>query len=154
ERAQPGPARLLAQLARALGLAGPRGAAPAALRGLRLDDGRPAGLELVVLLDRLREPGGAAPLREQAGLEVRAKDEQLAVGCLARAAARLREAIPRAGEADEVGAAAVAVGGEHRAHAAGAVRVRADDDVVLADPAQHREPGVHRQAVDCQPERL
>ena len=39
---------------------------------------------------------------------------------------------------DEARAPAAAVGGEHRAHAAGAVGVRADDDLARADPVEHR----------------
>ena len=50
---------------------------------------------------------------------------------------------------DEARAAAVAVGGEHRADAAAAVGVGADDDRVGADPLEHRLAGPGRQAVDC-----
>jgi hypothetical protein len=60
-----------------------------------------------------------------------------------------REAVPRAGEREEARAAAVAVRREHRADAAGAVGVGADDDRVAADALEHRPPRVLGEAVDC-----
>ena len=56
----------------------------------------------------------------------------LALGRPAGAAARAGEAVPGAREAAEVGAAAAAVRGEHRADAAPAIGVGADDDPVVA----------------------
>ncbi len=59
---------------------------------------------------------------------------------------REREPVPRLGERDEVGPAAGAMGGEHRADPAVA-RVGADDDLVGADALEHRDPGAPRQAL-------
>lgn len=53
--------------------------------------------------------------------------------------------VPSAREAGEVGAAAVAMRGEHRTDSARAgIDVGADDDAVGADAAQHRLLGVER----------
>src|SRR4029453_18471346 len=46
-------------------------------------------------------------------------------------------------------AAAVAVGGEHRADAAAAVGVGAGDDPLAADALEHRLAGPGREAVGC-----
>ena len=62
------------------------------------------------------------------------QDAQLAARGPARALGA-GEAVPGVGEGDEARAPAVAVGGEHRADAAVAVGVGADDDVVLRMPS-------------------
>ena len=67
----------------------------------------------------------------------------------AAAGRALGVAVPGAREAGEVGAAAVAVGGEHRADAAVAVRVGADDDAAVRRiPSSIARRVVERQAVD------
>ena len=59
------------------------------------------------------------------------------------------EGVPGAGEAGEIGATAVAVGGEHRADAAAArVGVGADDDAIPRDALEHRNPGAAGKGVD------
>ena len=73
----------------------------------------------------------------EARLEHRPQRVELAPGGPSGARRRLRVAVPGAREADEAGAAAVAVRGEHRADAARAVGIGADDDVVSLEPLEH-----------------
>jgi len=102
-----------------------------------------------MLGDRRAEVG--LDLGGQRRLEQVLERPQLALrGAADRAGAR--EGVPRAGERDEAGPAAVAVGGQHRADAAAVVRVGADDDRMGADAVEHRLPRARRQAVDGRPE--
>ena len=107
-----------------------------------------------MLGDCARQGVAARLLGEQAGLQVRAQDEQLTLarppGPLGGAAA-LREAVPRVGKADEVRAPAGAVGGEHRADAL-AIAVGADDDVVGGQALEHGHARGARQTLDGQTE--
>ena len=59
-----------------------------------------------------------------------------------------RVAVPRACEAGQARTPAVSVSREHRTDPAAPVGVRADDDVVGLDPAEHRLPAAERHAVD------
>src|SRR5688572_20198028 len=117
----------LAQLRGPVSLAG---VGDAALRG--------PPLQLAVVGDRLAEGRAVGRVRGEARLEHRLERGELAVAGRPRARGSLRVAVPRLGEAGEAGAAAVAVRGEHRAHPALAVRVRADDDAVVLDRVEHR----------------
>ena len=92
-------------------------------------------------------PEAVERLAGEAGLEHGLEDADLALGGAARVA-RAREAVPRLGERDEVGAPAVAVGRQHRADAPFAVRVGADDDRALLDALEHGSLRVAGQAVD------
>jgi len=83
-----------------------------------------------------------------ARLEHRGQGVELTVACRARTSAGARVAVPGVSEAGEAGAAAVAVRGEHRAHAALPIRVRADDDPVRLDTREHRLARVERKAID------
>ncbi len=68
---------------------------------------------------------------------------------------RAREAVPRPGEGEEVGAPAAAVGRQHRAHAAVLVHVGADDDpLVVPHALEHRLARCDRHAVDRHPQAL
>ena len=80
-------------------------------------------------------------LADQGHLEVVLEGADLAAGGAAGLAlVGAGEGVPGAGEGAEVGAAAVAVRGEHRADAAALVDVGADDDAVGADAAEHGLP--------------
>jgi hypothetical protein len=109
--------------------------------------------QLLVLRDRRGQLAALLALGEDRRLQVCLEHPQLAHS-RAPGAAGTGEAVPRTGERDEAGATAVAVRGEHRADAALAVGVRADDDVVRADALQHRLARAERQTVDRQPEVL
>jgi hypothetical protein len=98
-----------------------------------------------VLGDRAREvlaARGAERLHELA-----LEHADLAAGGAADAA-RAGEAVPRAREREQRRAAAVTMGGEHRADAAVVVGVGADDDRVGPDAVEHRLARGHRQGVD------
>jgi hypothetical protein len=92
-----------------------------------------------------------ALLGHQARLELAGEDPQLARSGRARLLGA-GEGVPGAGEGDEARAATVAVRREHRADAALAVAVGADDDLVAADALEHRHPRALRQAVDREAE--
>ena len=80
---------------------------------------------------------------EQARLQVRDQHAKLAPARAARTAPGTGEAVPGVREREEIGAPAAAVRREHRADAAFAVDVRADDDrLPLRDARQHRFAGV------------
>jgi hypothetical protein len=83
-----------------------------------------------------------------ARLQHRGERMQLTIGGRPRTPAGAGVAIPGVSEAREAGAAAVAVSGEHRAHAALPVRVRAHDDSVRLDAREHRLARFERKAVD------
>src|ERR1700691_1882791 len=86
---------------------------------------------------------------QQARLQVRDEHPELARTRAPRTATGAGEAIPGAREGQEVGAPAAAVRGEHRADAAFAVDIRADDDwLPVAYAVEHRLARTHRQAVD------
>src|SRR5947209_8308667 len=116
EGPQPRPARPRAQLLGPLGLARPRG-------------GGGAIPQRTVLVDGNAEIGVLGVLAQR-GLEVRGQDPQLALAGAARASVGAGEAVPSAGEGQEVGAPPAAVRREHRAHAAATVGVGTDDDLV------------------------
>src|SRR5207302_9319624 len=86
--------------------------------------------------------GGDAPL------ELGGEDPHLALAGAARATAGAGVSVPSPREAEEIGAAALAMRGEHRADAALAVGVGADDDVVGAHAIEHRDAGRDGQAID------
>ena len=91
---------------------------------------------------------------KQADLDVAAKSVELARGGEPRSVGA-GESVPGPREAGETGAAAVAVGSEHRADPAEPlVGVAADDDLVVVDAAEHREPGSAREHVHCGAEAL
>jgi hypothetical protein len=113
--------------------------------GRKLLGGRQAGRHLCALgADALRGLGDRAGFGEAERLVGEARAEQRDQGVDLPAASqaralRARVAVPCASEAREVGAAPVAVRGEHRADASGArVHVGADDDPVLGDALEHR----------------
>jgi hypothetical protein len=93
------------------------------------------------------EPGGSeladrGVVLEQARLQVRSEDQQLALGRPARpglARAAEGQPVPGLRERDQTCAPAGAMRGEHRADAV-AGGVRPDDDLVGGDPLQHRDP--------------
>ena len=102
--------------------------------------------------DALCSAIAAARSRRPRGSASRPPAGPRAPAARARVAGRTRgarEGVPRAGEREEARAAAVAVRGEHRADAAVAVGVGADDDRVLADAVEHGPPRALRQPVDC-----
>src|SRR5262245_4037859 len=91
-------------------------------------------------------------LAQDAGLDLRRERAELPLGRAAGAATGAGEAVPRAGEAAEVGTAAAPVRREHRADAAAAVAIGAYDDAVVAPEAlEHRDPRLVGQAVDDVP---
>jgi hypothetical protein len=92
-------------------------------------------------------------LGQQARLQVGGEDAQLALG-RPPGPLGLREAVPRVGERDQARASSAAMGGQHRADAAVARGVGADDDVVGADAFEHRHARLDRQAVDGLPQVL
>jgi hypothetical protein len=109
--------------------------------------------QLTVLADSAVEVNVAGA--QQACFELPDQDAALAAGGSASVASSVREAIPGAGEGEEVGAPAAAVGGEHRADAAVFVGVGADDDPLgVANALKHGGAGGERQAVDRQAQRL
>ena len=93
----------------------------------------------------------ALVLGPDARLELRRERAHLALARAARALAGAGEAVPGAREAAEVGAPAAAVRGEHRAHAAGAVGVGADDDPVVAAACPRASPPACRTAGSRRP---
>ena len=91
-------------------------------------------------------------LVDEARLEQRDEGPELALGRRARVIG-VGVAVPAAREAREVDAAAVAVGGEHRADAAAdRVGVGADDDRVVGDAAEHRLAACARHRLDRRPQ--
>jgi hypothetical protein len=129
-------------VARAVAAAQPAEAEAPRLVGLALAD------ERLVLDDGPAEVRVTA-LGEDRGGQVGLERSELAPGRRPRPLGA-SEAIPGAGEGDEARAPAAAMRGEHRAHAASAIGVRPDDDLVRADPGQHRLARAQRQAVDGQ----
>lgn len=112
------------------------GTAPGAPCGAFPPDARDKGSEGFGLL-----------VAKQADLDVAAKSAELARGGEPRSVGAC-ESVPGAREAGEAGAAAVAVGSEHRADPARLlVGVAAGDDLVVVDAAEHREPRSARQDV-------
>lgn len=79
---------------------------------------------------------------------------ELAPARRSRTPPRLREAIPRAREGEQVGAPAPPVGGEHRTHASGPIAVGADDDVAGAHAVEHGAARVLGQALHGRPKVL
>src|SRR5204862_2307373 len=96
--------------------------------------------------------GAQLLLAPDARFDLSRERAELAVARPPRSPPGTGEAVPGTGEAAEVGPSAAAMGGEHRADAAAAVAVGADDDAVVARQSlEHREPRVERQAVDDVP---
>src|SRR3954469_7410524 len=87
-------------------------------------------------LPGLGDDGAEVGLLVERGLEQLGEDAQLAWRD-APDRLGLRERVPRAREAEEARAAALAVRGEHRADAAAAVRIGAGDDRVGRDAFEH-----------------
>jgi hypothetical protein len=125
-----------------------RAAQPAEAGLVRLAGPAIASERLVLGDDALQRDVGLAA---EARLEERVEDAELALG---RRAGPLHagEAVPRLRERDEVRAAAVAVGGQHRADPALPVGVGADDDLVRADACEHGRAGALGEHVDGEAE--
>ena len=127
------------------------GSMGSALEGLALGERGALGADLGGGL------GDRAGLGEVVGREARleqgAERAQLAAGRQAGALG-VRVAVPGAREAGEAGAPAVSVRGEHRADAAVAIHIGADDDRVGVDALQHRLLGPGRQRLDGEAEAL
>ena len=88
-------------------------------------------------------------LAHQAVPELSDEDLDLARGGSAHAAPRTGEAVPGPGEGQEVRPPPAPVGGEHRAHTALSVDVRADDDPLVAlNTFEHRLARGHGKAID------
>jgi hypothetical protein len=100
----------------------------------------------VVLGDRALELAGLE-FEQLRRFELGDEHAQLAPARPPRTLLGLREAIPGAGEGEQVRAPTPSVGGEHWTHPSGAVAVGADDDVAGAHAVEHRTARVLGQAL-------
>ena len=124
-----------------------------AAAGVGLREAAAGGLDLAYLLGewavRVRLCAVLDPVADEGYLQVALEGADLAAGGTPGLALVCSGVgVPSPGEGAEVGPAAVAVGGEHRADAAALVHIGADDHAVGANAAEHRGLGLRGHGVD------